>query len=126
MYEHCAETHLQSHYLRYPDPVEVALNLWYATTGSNRLQSEKVEEKAITYERTTSVNGGLCVLCMQCVCVCVRIVCAACVCVSCAVLCCVCVCVCACMCALCVCCVCVCACVVCVCVCDLVPTACKH
>ena len=108
MYEHCAETHLQSHYLRYPDPVEVALNLWYATTGSNRLQSEKVEEKAITYERTTSVNGGLCVLCIRCVCVCVLCVLRVCVypVLCCAV--CVCVCVCACMCALCVCCVCVC------------------
>ena len=52
MYEDGAETHLQSYYLRYSDPVEVALNLWYATTGSDRLQSEKVEEEAITYKHT--------------------------------------------------------------------------
>ena len=104
MYEHCAETHLQSHYLRYPDPVEVALNLWYATTGSNRLQSEKVEEKAITYERMTSVNGGLCVLCMRCVCVYPVLCCAVCVCV----------CVCVHVCIVCV--LCVCVCMRCVCV----------
>ena len=104
MYEHCAETHLQSHYLRYPDPVEVALNLWYATTGSNRLQSEKVEEKAITYERMTSVNGGLCVLCMLRVCVYPVLCCAVCVCV----------CVCVHVCIVCV--LCVCVCMRCVCV----------